>query len=270
MNSLVLDLFDGSALLFLPASNPRAIAKARASTADLVILDLEDAVKPADKAMARAAAIAAVAEDWPMPVAIRINGTASEWQADDLVAVAGSRAELVIVPRVCSANEIGVVASNVACPVAAMIETAAGVLAAPEVAKVAAALIAGTNDLSADLKLPPGAGRAPLQAALQFILIAARAANIPAFDGVYNRLDDQDGLAAECAESRSLGFDGKSLIHPDQIVACHAAFAPSAPEIARAERLIAAATGGAERFEGAMIEAMHVAGARRLLARSRR
>jgi len=87
---------------------------------------------------------------------------------------------------------------------------------------------------------------------------------------VYNRLDDQDGLAAECAESRFLGFDGKSLIHPDQLVACHAAFAPSPDEIARAGRLVAASTGGAERFEGAMIEAMHVAAARRLLARADR
>jgi len=270
MNRRALTLFDKSALLFLPASNPRAILKARASAADLVILDLEDAVKPADKGSARAAAVAAVAHDWPMPVAIRINGTASEWQADDLVAVACSRADLVIVPRTASASEIDAVAAAVSRPVAAMIETAAGVLAAPAVARVAIALIAGTNDLSADLKLPPGAGRGALQAALQFIVIAARAAEVAVFDGVYNRLDDQDGLAAECAESRCLGFDGKSLIHPDQIVACHAAFAPSAPEIACAERLIAAATGGAERFEGAMIEAMHVAGARRLLARSRR
>ena len=130
-------------------------------------------------------------------------------------------------------------------------------------------MIAGTNDLSADLQLPPGAGRAPLQAALQFILIAARASRIAAFDGVFNTLDDAPGLTAQCAESRMLGFDGKSLIHPDQIAACHIAFAPSPDEIARAGRLIPAATGGAERFEGAMIEAMHVETARRLLGRTR-
>jgi len=265
-----LDLFDKRALLFLPASNPRAIARARDSNADLVILDLEDAVKPADKASARDAAIAAVAETWPMPVAIRINGCASEWHAADLQAVASSRADVVVVPRVASASEIERVAAAVSRPVAAMIETAAGVIAAPEAARVAAALIAGTNDLSADLKLPPGAGRMPLQAALQLILIAARAAGVAAFDGVFNRLDDPAGLAAECAESRRLGFDGKSLIHPDQIAACYAAFAPSADEIARAERLVAASTGGAERFEGAMIEAMHVASARRLIERAHR
>ena len=262
-------LFDKRAILFLPASNPRAITKARASAADLVVLDLEDAVKPADKDRARAAAVEAVAEDWPMPVAIRVNGTVSEWHVADVAAVTGSKADLVIVPRVSSASEIETVAAAVARPVAAMIETAAGVLAAPAVARVAAALIAGTNDLSADLRLPE-IDRNSLSFALQSILVAARAARIPAFDGVYNRLDDPAGLAAECADSRRLGFDGKSLIHPDQIAACHAAFAPSADELARAERLIAAATGGAERFEGEMVEAMHVITARRLLKRMRK
>ncbi len=266
---MTLNLFDRRAMLFLPASNPRAITRARASDADLVVLDLEDAVKPIDKARAREGAVAAVHERWPMPVAIRINGSASEWHAADVEAVAGSRADFVVVPLVGAASEIEAVAAAVARPVAAMIETAAGVLAAPGIAKVAVALIAGTNDLSADLRLPPGAGRVPLQAALQYILIAARASGIAAFDGVFNRLDDAAGLAADCAESRMLGFDGKSLIHPDQIAACHAAFAPSADEVARAERLIAAETGGAERFEGAMIEAMHVEAARRLLGRTR-
>ena len=264
---MTIDLFQARSLLFLPASNPRAIDKARASDADLVILDLEDAVKPDAKDAARDAAVAAVAAEWPMPVAIRINGTASAWHAADLAAVAGSRADLIVVPRVAGAAEIISVAAAVARPVAAMIEPAAGVLAAPDVARVAAALIAGTNDLAADLRLPAGAGRDPLQAALQFILIAARANRIAAFDGVFNAIADSAGFAAEAAQSRMLGFDGKSLIHPDQIAPCHAAFAPGAAELARAERLLAAATGGAERFEDEMIEAMHVDAARRLLAR---
>ena len=262
-----LDLSELRALLFLPASNPRAIAKARASAADLVILDLEDAVKHEDKDRARAAAIAALADDWPMPVAIRVNATMSDWHAADVAAVAASRADLVVVPRVARAEEITSVADAVSRPVAAMIETAAGVLAAAEVARVAAALIAGTNDLSADLKLPPGAGREPLQAALQMIVIAARASGIAVFDGVFNAIGDSEGFAVEAAQSRALGFDGKSLIHPDQIALCHAAFAPGAEELARAERLLAAATGGAERFEDTMIESMHVEAARRLLAR---
>ena len=110
----------------------------------------------------------------------------------------------------------------------------------------------------------------PFMIAVSDERLAVINAKVAAFDGVYNRLDDRAGLEAECAESRRLGFDGKSLIHPDQIAACHAAFAPAAEEIARAERLVAAFSGGAERFEGAMIEAMHVEGARWLLARARR
>jgi citrate lyase subunit beta/citryl-CoA lyase len=153
-------------------------------------------------------------------------------------------------------------------PVMAMIETAAGVLAAPAIAHDAAALIAGTNDLSADLRLPPEAGREPLQMALQLIVIAGRAAGIAVFDGVFNRLDDAEGFAAEAAESRRLGFDGKSLIHPDQVEPCHRAFAPTEAEIDRARRLLEASTGGAERFEDQMIEHMHVKAAKRLLERA--
>jgi citrate lyase beta subunit len=255
------------ALLFLPASRPRMIDKARESAADLVVLDLEDAVKPEDKESARAMAVEAVAGDWPMPVAIRINGARSEWHGPDLTAVMHSNAKLVVVPRVEGKEELAFVRRQAGRPVLAMVETARGVLAASTIARESAALIAGTNDLAADLRLPPGAGRAALMASLQWIVLAARAEGIAAFDGVFNRLDDADGLAAECAESRRLGFDGKSLIHPDQIAPCRAAFAPSAEEVARAERLVAAASGGAERFEGAMIERMHVEAAKRLLQR---
>jgi len=262
-----LNLFDRRSLLFLPASNPRAIAKARESHADLVILDLEDAVKPEDKDSARQAAIEAVAEPWPMPVAIRINGVGNQWHGPDLVAIAHAPIDLVVMPRVEDKEEITFVRKQSGKAVAAMIETAKGVLAAPLVAHDAAALIAGTNDLAADLRLPRGAGRAPLQTALQTIILAARASGIAAFDGVYNQLDDLEGFAAQAAEGRLLGFDGKSLIHPSQIEPCHAAFAPMQEEIARAERLVAAASGGAERFEGEMIERMHVETAQRLLAR---
>ncbi len=128
-------------------------------------------------------------------------------------------------------------------------------------------MIAGTNDLAASLRLPAGVGRGPLQTALQTIVLSARAAGTPCFDGVFNRLDDAEGFSAEAAESRSLGFDGKTLIHPDQIAPCKAAFAPSEAERARAERLVAAASGGAQRFEGEMIERMHVEAAERLLSR---
>ena len=264
------DLIDSQALLFLPASNPRAIAKARASRADLVILDLEDAVRDEDKDAARAAAVETLADPWPMPVAIRVNALGTRWFGQDVAAVLASRADFVVASMVSFPAEVNVVRENCGKPVLAMIESAAGVLAAPAIARDAAGLIIGTNDLAVDLRLPAEAGRDPLRFALQSIVLAARAARIAVFDGVFNRLDDPQGLARECAEARRLGFDGKTLIHPDQIIPCLAAFAPTPDEIARAERLVAAASGGAERFEGAMVEAMHVAAARRLLERARR
>jgi citrate lyase subunit beta/citryl-CoA lyase len=143
------------------------------------------------------------------------------------------------------------------------------VLAAGEIAQESAGLIAGTNDLRADLRLPLDATREPISASLQLIVLAARAAGVAAFDGVFNRLEDPDGFLAEAAEGRRLGFDGKSLIHPNQIVPCNRAFGPSAAEIDRAKRLVAAFHGGAERFDDEMIERMHVEAAQRVLERAR-
>ncbi len=255
------------AVLFLPASDPRKIDRARESGADLVILDLEDAVKPEDKDLARETAIEAIGQPWQMPVGIRINGPKTEWHPNDIVAIMSAKPDFIVVPRAEGKEEIAFVRNQTGKPVAAMIETAKGLVEIHQSAREASALIAGTNDLAADLRLPGDAGRGPLQMALQSIVVAARAADIAVIDGVFNRLDDPDGFAGECAESRRLGFDGKSLIHPDQVGPCRTAFAPSAEEIARAERLVAAATGGAERFEGAMIERMHVESAERLLQR---
>jgi citrate lyase beta subunit len=263
-----IDLFEVRSVLFLPASNPRAIAKARESRADLVVLDLEDAVKPADKGSARDAAVEAVASEWPMPVAIRINGVGTDWHSLDLDAVARSKADVAVVPRTASAHLAREVREAIGKPLLAMIETAAGVLAAPAIAHEVAALIAGTNDLSADLRLPPGAGRLPLQMALQTVVVAARAAGIAAFDGVYNQLTHLEGFAAEAEEGRRLGFDGKSLIHPDQIEPCNRAFGPTDAEVERARKLVDAFSGGAERFEDQMIERMHVEAARRTLERA--
>jgi citrate lyase subunit beta/citryl-CoA lyase len=149
-----------------------------------------------------------------------------------------------------------------------MIETAAGVLAAPAIAQTCAGLIAGTNDLRADLRLPLDATRVPISASLQMIVLAARAAGIAAFDGVFNSLDDPDGFLSEAKEGRRLGFDGKSLIHPNQIEPCHRAFAPTAAEVERARALIEAFHGGAERFGNEMIERMHVEAAQRVLERA--
>lgn len=259
---MTLNLFGRSALLFLPASNPRAIARARKSAADLVVLDLEDAVRTDDKDDARAAAVEAVSGDWPMPVGIRVNGIDTTHHDADLAAALASACDFLVVPMVAAPLAI------TGKPIAAMIETAAGVLAAPAIARSVDALIVGTNDLSNDLRLP-SIDRSAMGFALQSAVIAARAAGIAVFDGVFNRLDDAAGLAAACADSRALGFDGKSLIHPDQIAPCRASFAPTEAEIARAERLVASAGGGAERFDGAMIEDLHVEAARRLLTRCR-
>jgi citrate lyase beta subunit len=263
------DLFAVRSVLFLPASNPRAIAKAREAGADLVVLDLEDAVKSEDKDAARIAGVEAVSSEWTMPVAIRVNGVGTEWHSLDLDAVAQSKADFVVIPRAISAHLMKGVRNVVAKPVLAMIETAAGVLAAAEIATETAGLIAGTNDLRADLRLPLDATREPISAALQMVVLAARAAGVAAFDGVFNRLEDAEGFLVEAEEGRRLGFDGKSLIHPNQIAPCHRAFAPSEAEIERANGLVEAFRGGAERFNDEMIERMHVEAAQRVLERAR-
>jgi (3S)-malyl-CoA thioesterase len=254
--------------LFLPASNPRAIVKARGLPCDLVILDLEDAVKPEDKNAARQAAADAVAEGFgERSVAIRINAAGTEWHGADLAMVAGSAADRIVLPKVDCAEQAaaGTAAGK---PMLAMIETPAGVLAAARIAATSgvAGLIAGTNDLAAALRLPAAADRAGLALSLQMIVLAARAAGIVALDGVWNQLDDPDGFARQCMEARSLGFDGKTLIHPSQIAPANRAFRPSDAELEDAEQLVAAATGGAERFRNRMIEAMHVADAKRIIA----
>jgi citrate lyase subunit beta/citryl-CoA lyase len=268
-NDKAADLFAVRSLLFLPASNPRAIARARGAGSDLVVLDLEDAVKPEDKTTARKSAVEAVASEWPMPVAIRVNGVGTAWHSLDVDAVARSRASFVVVPRAISAHLVSDLAKTVNKPVLAMIETAAGVLAAVEIARVCAGLIAGTNDLRADLRLPLDATRQPISASLQMIVLAARAAGVAVFDGVFNNLEDMDGFAGEAEEGRRLGFDGKSLIHPNQIDPCHQAFAPTTTEIERARALVDAFHGGAERFGNEMIERMHVEAAQRVLERAR-
>ena len=263
-----LDLFAIRSVLFLPASNPRAIAKARSAGADLVVLDLEDAVKAEDKKDVRKAAVEAVASQWDGPVAIRINGVGTSYHSLDLDSVARSKADFAVIPRAISSHLVRDVAETVRKPVLAMIETAAGVLAAAEIAHACAGLIAGTNDLRADLRLPLGATREPISASLQMIVLAARAAGVAAFDGVFNSLDDPEGFTSEAQSGRALGFDGKSLIHPNQIAPCHQAFAPTAAEVERARALVDAFQGGAERFGNEMIERMHVEAAERVLERA--
>jgi len=257
--------------LFLPASNPRAIEKARGAGADLIVLDLEDAVKEADKNAARAAAVDAVRTAFGgVLVAIRVNGTASTHHAADCEAVRGSDAHLVVLPMVEEPAALTAFAAAAGKPVLAMIETPEAVLQAAAIARAVGVvgLIAGTNDLCAATGIRNEAGRAGLATALQMMVLAARAAGIAAFDGVYNRLDDAAGFEAEARQGVAWGFDGKALIHPGQIAPANRAFGPSPADLEDAAALVAAASGGAERFRGRMVEQLHVDAARRLLARA--
>lgn len=258
-------------LLFLPASNARAIAKVRGLPCDMVILDLEDAVTDDAKEMARTQAIEALGEGFGGHlVGVRINVAGTPWHGMEMVALKGSAADYVVLPKVETARQVRDVYSVCQKPVIAMIESAKGVLAAAEIAagEGCAALFIGVNDLRRDLSIPAGAGRQGLSHAMQACVLAARAAGIAVFDGVYNRLDDLAGLEAECVEGHAMGFDGKTLIHPGQVPVANQIFGPDAQALADARRLIEAATGGAERFEGRMIEAMHVDEARALVARA--
>jgi citrate lyase subunit beta/citryl-CoA lyase len=238
----------------------------------MLIIDLEDAVPEGRKAEARNAMRAAVAAGYPgKRIAVRVNGTGSAEQVDDLAALAGLDLDAVVLPKVDAPSDLDPLRA-LGLPVLAMIETPVAIYAARDIAAdpVTHGLIAGLNDLAHELKLPDGMDRSAMSHAIQSIVLAARAGGVWCFDGVYNAIDDAAGFAAEASEGRRLGFDGKTLIHPSQVDPCNTAFAPSAREIAEAEALVAAATGGAQRYEGRMIEDMHVAAARAMLARAAR
>ncbi len=263
--------------LYLPANRDSAIAKARTLPADCIILDLEDAVQPDAKPAARDAAVAAMAAGgWgDRTVLLRVNAPGTPWSADDFAAARNGGFAGIVVPKVSSAAAAAdAVAQAGGVPLWAMIETPTGVLAAPAVAAVpgVAALLAGMADLAKDLRCRPDAARTPLLYSLSAIIVAARAAGILAIDGVFTDIRDEAGFVAEAQQGLMLGFDGKSLVHPSQVAPCNAVFSPSAAELADAEGLIAAyeaglATGkGVTTFNGKMVEVLHVAEARRLLA----
>lgn len=243
----------------------------------MVIVELEDAVRPEQKAVARAAAVEALKGDFGGAIkALRINGAGTAWHDDDVQAAALSEAQFVVIPKVESAAAAGQLASRICHPLLAMVETARGLQAAAAIAGAwgVAGLIAGTNDIAADLKLPADPERQGLMLALQTILLAARGADGWALDGVYNQIADPAGLEAEAQQGRRWGFDGKTLIHPAQVAIANTAFGPSAAEIEESEALLAAAAAhpagiGALRFRDQMIEDMHIDTARALLARGR-
>ena len=267
----MIDALPPRTVLFVPATNGRAVAKSRTLPVDMVVLDLEDGVAPEGKEDARRAACEALAEGFDGRLsAVRINAFGSSYFAGDLAALRGCVFDGLVVPKVESGDAVRAARAGADRPVLAMIETARGVLAAPAIASEpsVAGLIAGTNDLRAALGLPDDTDRSGLVLALQAIVLAARAAGIWALDGVCNGLDATPEFARECEQGCAFGFDGKTLVHPAQIEVARHAFGDDADRIAEARALLAAFRGGAERFKGRMIEAMHVAQARGVLVRA--
>jgi len=268
--------------LYLPASNARAIEKARSLAADAVILDLEDAVAPDAKLLAREQAIGAAREGGfgARLLALRINGLDTEWGEADCRAAADAGFDAVVLPKVSHPDDLSAARALLGpVPLWAMIETCAAMLALPAIVGAAKAhdlrcLILGPNDLAKDMRCTPGADRMPLVPHLVAVVTAARAYGLIALDGVCNAIGDTALLEAECAQGARLGFDGKTLIHPSQIDPANAAFAPSAERIAWAQRVIAAFAlpendgKGAIRLDGEMVERLHLAEAERVVGRN--
>jgi citrate lyase subunit beta/citryl-CoA lyase len=270
--------------LYLPASNARAIEKARTLPTDIVILDLEDAVAPEAKQEARSAAIAAVEAGGfgTREVAIRANGIDTEWGAADLAATAGSKADAVLVPKVSSPRDIdryqaGLASAPPQLQLWAMIETCASAFALEAIAARAADTrlslwVMGTNDLAKEMRAQLTPGRAPFLPFLSMAVTAARVHGLSILDGVCNQFHDIDAFRAEAQQGLLFGFDGKSLIHPAQVEPCNAVFSPSEEELAWARAVIAAFDlpenrgKGAIRVDGKMAEFLHLEQARRTLA----
>jgi citrate lyase subunit beta/citryl-CoA lyase len=269
-------------VLYMPSSNERALEKAKSLAADALILDLEDAVAPADKAVARRNAAAAVAsgEYGAKELTIRVNGADTEWHLDDLRAAAEAAPDAIVVPKVASAEAVtrlldGFEAAGVpeTTTLWAMIESPYAVLHAEEIAAASdrlAVLVLGTNDLVKELFIDHVPGRGPLVTSLQLTVLAARAAGKAVLDGVYNNVKDAEGYLAEVEQGRAFGFDGKTLIHPGQIEAANSGFAPSPAAVEHASGLIEAWEAGAGKgvvtYQGRMVEALHVESARRTLS----
>ena len=264
--------------LYIPGSKPRALEKARNLRTDSIIFDLEDAVSAESKSEARVILRAALAQgDYGARLKIvRINALNTPWGEADLQALDGLDVDAVLLPKVNSAGDLDALANVVGTkwPLWAMLETPLGILNAGEIAAhpLLQALVAGTNDLAKDLKCQLTLTRDSLQMALQALVLAARAHDVALLDGVYNQFQDEEGLIAQCRQGRSLGFDGKTLIHPAQLSAANRCFAPSTNEIELAQRQISAfeeaeaAGQGVAVLDGTIIENLHIETARKTLA----
>ena len=270
-------------VLYMPGSNARALEKARTLPADALILDLEDAVAPDAKETARTQVCAAVRAGFgKREVVVRINALSTPWGGDDLLAAAAAKPDAILIPKVSTPHDLHVVEQKLtnadsSLAVWAMVETPAAIL---HIAALAAAggrlacLVMGTNDLIKEIRGVHTQDRLNLAAALGLSVLAARAHGLAIIDGVYNDIRNAEGFAASCAQARSFGFDGKTVIHPSQIAPCNAAFAPSPEEVETAKKIIAAFEApenkgkGVLLLDGRMIERLHAENARRIVALS--
>ncbi len=266
-------------LLFVPGDRPDRMAKALGSGADALILDLEDAVAPAKKAEARAA----VAEflrrpDRPVPLVVRINPLAGGLTESDLAAVLPARPDAIMLPKAEGAASIRALAAQTDIPILPIAtETPAALFALGSYAEVKDNLIGitwGAEDLPAAIgataaREADGRYTAPIETVRSLALFAAHAAGVPAIETVYPAFRDLDGLAAYAARGRRDGFSGMMAIHPDQVAVINAAFTPSEAEIAAARAIVAAFAAepgaGVLAVDGKMVDAPHLAQARRLL-----
>ena len=275
-------------VLYMPGSNARAIEKARSLPADGIILDLEDAVAPDAKVAARAQVLAAVKAGGfgRREVFVRINGIGTPWFADDLTAFAHVAPDAILVPKIQSSEQLEHVGTRLLDTHAdkrihiwAMIETPLAVFNILGIAKAArdsesrlAGFVLGTNDLAKETRARLVPGRAPMVSWLMNCVAAAHTYGIDVLDGVYNDIGNAEGFTAECAQGRDMGFDGKTLIHPNQIEPCNAAFSPTPAEVEDARNIIAAFDlpenrgKGVVKLDGRMVERMHADIARRVVA----
>lgn len=270
--------------LYLPGNNARALEKGQTLPADVLILDLEDAVGPDAKVDSRLKVCEAVAAGRyrPREVVVRINGFGTDWHDDDLAAVAKSAADGVLVPKVETGQQVqelvatlGRLGAPKSLQLWVMVETPRAFLRTEEIASASdrlGVLVVGTNDLVNELHGLHVAGRAPVVPALALAVLGARAAGKVVLDGVFNAIKDEAGFKAEARQGREMGFDGKTLIHPSQVAPANEVFGPSEKELADARKIVSAyerAQAAGESVitvDGRMIESLHVRDAQRILA----
>lgn len=270
--------------LYLPGNNARALEKGKTLPADMLLLDLEDAVGPDAKTDSRDKVCEAVASgDYqPREVVVRINGWGTDWHDDDLAAVSASAADGVLVPKVETGYQVSALAAALEAVGASdslqlwvMIETPRAILRAEEIASASerlAGMVVGTNDLVNDLHALHVPGRASVVTALSLAVLGARAAGKVILDGVFNHIKDEAGFRAEAQQGREMGFDGKTLIHPSQVEPANEVFGPSEDELADARKIVSAyeqAEAAGESVitvDGRMIESLHVRDAQRIIA----